>query len=434
MMRDAQRLGFILMLTGVLVFPGALRAQSSAAPPADGATPAPVPAPATTSDPQSTPPNPAAAANSATPGASADSATPAAPGEATTPAANSTAPTSATQASATQASATQASTTPASTTPASGTVVDPVTAAAAADAQDAAKGNPAGSVVHHLAADVSITLGPSWQEFDIGAMPPPTALASYAPPFHLNALLALQNAKNISVLQIATSSNPLIGHDSNWLDSEMHKPSGSGMSVLDLLFYYFAPPTRECIEQVLTQDPKATFAPVPNSGSNNNPSGGAGGSSSDGSGSPVLQVSLACKAPATMMGFFQAQLSGGITFAQTNGGPRAFATIKQFYLAPMERVSIGGMTWFIFEAQRVDPVGPNASTNYNLGGNYQGAQSDYFWAIGAIVPFPFVKDSPRGNQPLIHVAYASVGANGNKHAEFMTLLQRVQVRGSNAGQ
>jgi len=285
-------------------------------------------------------------------------------------------------------------------------------------------------VVHHLAADISISLGSSWLEFDIGAMPPPSALASYAPPFHLNALLALQNAKSNSVLQIATSTNPLIGRDSNWLDAQMHMPSGSGMSVLDLFFYYFFPPTRECIEQVLTQDPKATFAPLPDSAS----TPGAGGSSIDTSSSPVLQVSLACKAPATMMGFFQAQLSGGITFAQTNDGPRAFATIRKFYLAPMEHVNIGGMSWYIFEAQRVDAVGPNASTNYNLAANYQGAQSDYFWAIGAIAPFPFVNDGPRPNQPLIHVAYASVGINGNKHAEFMALLQRVQVRGANAGQ
>jgi hypothetical protein len=301
----------------------------------------------------------------------------------------------------------------------------------AADPQAEAKGESSGGVVHHLAADISITLGPSWQEFDIGSMPPPAAIASYAPPFHLNALLALQNPKNISVLQIATSTNPLIGHDSNWLDTQLHMQSGSGMSVLDLIFYYFFPPSRECIEQVLTQDPKATFAPLPETGSSNN---SGGGNSSDNSGGPVLQVSLACKAPATMLGFFQAQLSSGITFAQANSGPRAFATIKKFYLAPMERVSINGMTWFIFEAQRIDPVGPNASTNYNLGGSYQGAQSDYFWAIGAIAPFPFVTDGPRGNQPLIHVAYASVGANGNKHAEFMALLQKVQVRGATSGQ
>jgi hypothetical protein len=203
----------------------------------------------------------------------------------------------------------------------------------------------------------------------------------------------------------------------------MHMPSGSGMSVLDLIFYYFFPPTSTCIEQVLTQDPKASFAPLP-----------AGSSGSDSSSAPVLQVSLACKPPATLSGFFQSQVSGGITFAQTNDGPRAFADIAKFYLGPMERVAIGGMVWFVFEAQRIDALGPNAGTNFNLTGNLQGAQSDYFWAIGAISPFPWVAESPRGNQPLIHVAYASVGVSGNKHAEFMALLQRVQVKGASAGQ
>lgn len=276
-------------------------------------------------------------------------------------------------------------------------------------------------IVHHLAADVSVALGPNWQEFDVGTIPPPAALGNFAPPFHLTGILALQNAKQVAMLQFATSSNPLIGHDSSWLDSQMHKPSGSGMSVLDLIFYYFFPPSAECIEQVLTQDPKATFAPIPSNGSRN---------STD----PVLQVSLKCKPAATMAGFFAAQVSGGITFAQTNDGPRAFAHIGNFYLAPMDRESIGGMTWFIFEAQRTDPLGANASTNFNLPGNMQGAQSDYFWAIGAISPFPFVNDAPRANQPLIHVAYAGVGANGNKKAEFMSILQRVQVKGAAAGQ
>jgi hypothetical protein len=287
----------------------------------------------------------------------------------------------------------------------------------------AAKDDPSGMLVHHLAADVSVALPAAWQEFDIGSMPPPTAIANYAPPFHLTGILALQNPKQVAMLQFATSSNPLIGHDSNWLDSQMHMPSGSGMSVLDLIFYYFFPPTSTCIEQVLTQDPKATFAPVP--------AGSSGGDSSSG---PVLQVSLACKPPATLAGFFQSQVSGGITFAQTNEGPRAFADIAKFYLGPMERVSIGGMVWFVFEAQRIDPLGPNAGTNFNLAGNLQGAQSDYFWAIGAISPFPWVNDGPRASQSLIHVAYASVGVNGNKHADFLALLQKVQVKGANSAQ
>jgi len=304
--------------------------------------------------------------------------------------------------------------------------------ATATETPAGAKDDAAGTLVHHLAADISVQLPVAWQEIDMGSVPPPTAIATFAPPFHLTGILALQNAKQVAMLQFATSTNPLIGHDSNWLDTQMHLPSGSGMSVLDLIFYYFFPPSTACIDQVLTQDPKATFAPLPDGAASGGSGGNSGSISVNGAGAPVLQVSLACKPPATLLGFFEAQVSSGITFAQTNGGPRAFATIKRFYLAPMEHVNIGGMTWYIFEAQRIDPVGPNASTNYNLGGNLQGAQSDYFWAIGAISPFPFVNDSPRGNQPLIHVGYASVGVSGNKRADFMALLQKVEVKGASA--
>jgi hypothetical protein len=127
-------------------------------------------------------------------------------------------------------------------------------------------------------------------------------------------------------------------------------------------------------------------------------------------------------------------VSSGITFAQTAEGPRAYGKVANFYLAPMDRETIGGMTWFIFEAQRTDPLGANAGATFNLPGNLQGAQSDFFWAIGAISPFPFVGDASRANQPLIHVAYAGVGAQGNKKAEFMGLLQRVQVKGASAGE
>ena len=38
--------------------------------------------------------------------------------------------------------------------------------------------NPADArIVHHLAADVSVALGPNWQEYDIGSVPPPMAIA-----------------------------------------------------------------------------------------------------------------------------------------------------------------------------------------------------------------------------------------------------------------
>ena len=54
--------------------------------------------------------------------------------------------------------------------------------------------------------------------------------------------------------------------------------------------------------------------------------------------------------------FYSAQVSSGITFAQTNSGPRAYGVIRDFYLAPMEQADISGITFFSFEAQREGPV------------------------------------------------------------------------------
>jgi len=146
-----------------------------------------------------------------------------------------------------------------------------------------------------------------------------------------------------------------------------------------------------------------------------------------------LQVTYACRHDVTLQGFFGAQVSSGITFVQTNEGPRAYGMTAQFYLAPMERVTSPGMTWFVFSAQRVNPVTPGASAHFNLPTNLQGAQAEFYWAIGAVSPFPWVYDGGRPNQQLIHMAYAGVGLGGNKRVEFMALLQKVQARGASAG-
>ena len=290
------------------------------------------------------------------------------------------------------------------------------TAGAQASAGAAAGESAARLIEHGITNGVSVELPLAWTEFKPGDAP--VALAPYSPPFHLGGILALQNLQANAIVQFATSDNPLLGHDANWLDGQMHMPSGSGMSMIDLLFYYFVPPSASCINEALTNNARASFAPAPNSASTDAP--------------PVLQVSYACRHEVTLEGFFGAQVSSGITFVQTNEGPRAYGTTPQFYLAPMERVTSPGMTWFVFEAQRVNPVTPGASAHFNLPANLQGAQADFYWAIGAVNPFPWVYDGGRTNQQLIHMAYAGVGLGGNKRAEFMALLQRVQARGASA--
>ena len=293
-------------------------------------------------------------------------------------------------------------------------LIDISRAGAQAPATETAGQLAVGGVTHGIANGVSISLAPAWRELDPGRAAPPDALAPYAPPFHLGGILAMENPQQFAILQFATSDNPLVGHDPNWLDSEMHMPAGSGMSVLDLLFYYFFPPDGACINEVMGTTEGASFAPAPGSTSSSAP--------------PVLQVSYHCRHEATLSGFFGAQLSSGITFVQTNDGPRAYGMMAQFYLAPTERLTSPDMTWYVFEALRTSPVSQGAAAHFNLPVNLQGEQADFFWAIGAVSPFPWVRDGARANQPLIHVAFAAIGTGGNRRAEFLALLQKVQAR------
>ena len=292
----------------------------------------------------------------------------------------------------------------------------PATRAQAA-ASAAAGESAARTITHAITNDVSVELPVAWGEFNPGDAP--AALGPYSPPFHLGGILALQNLPANAIVQFATSDNPLLGRDANWLDGQMHMPSGSGMSLVDFLFYYFFPPSESCIDQAMSNNARASFAPSPDNSSSDAP--------------PVLQVTYACRHDVTLQGFFGAQVSSGITFVQTNEGPRAYGMTAQFYLAPMERATSPGMTWFVFSAQRVNPVTPGASAHFNLPTNLQGAQAEFYWAIGAVSPFPWVYDGGRPNQQLIHMAYAGVGLGGNKRAEFMALLQKVQARGVGAG-
>jgi hypothetical protein len=290
------------------------------------------------------------------------------------------------------------------------------TSGAQAAASAAAGESAARTITHGITNDVSVELPVAWSEFNPGDAP--AALGPYAPPFHLGGILALQNLPASAIVQFATSDNPLLGHDANWLDGQMHQPSGSGISLVDFLFYYFFPPSAACINEAMANNARASFAPSPNSSSSDAP--------------PVLQVTYACRHDVNLQGFFGAQVSSGITFVQTNEGPRAYGMTAQFYLAPMERVTSPGMTWFVFSAQRVNPVTPGASAHFNLPVSLQGAQAEFYWAIGAVSPFPWVYDGGRPNQQLIHMAYAGVGLGGNRRAEFMALLQKVQARGASS--
>lgn len=220
----------------------------------------------------------------------------------------------------------------------------------------------------------------------------------------------LENSPQNAVLLLGLSDNPLVGHDGYWLDAQMHAPSGSGMSMLDLLFYFLFPPSQSCMENALQNYTNATMTPNPSDAQ------------------PLLRVTYGCPHPDTVSGFYSAQVSTGITFVQTNDGPRAYGEIRDFYLAPMEQADISGMTFFIFDAQRQGQIGPGAINHYHLPASLQGGKAEFFWAIGAPSPFPFVADATRSGLPLLHVAYAAASLAPNNKPDFVKLLHGIRLK------
>jgi len=259
---------------------------------------------------------------------------------------------------------------------------------------------------YSLTSSYSVTLSGGWAATSESSVPPPAPLSPYAP-FHLSGNLVLANASRGAILQFAVSNNPFIGHDAYWLDTQMHSPGSSGMSLLDLLFYYFFPPSDACIHEVLT-----TYAPA----SRVSPMDGP----------PYMQVYYSCPLSDTLSDFYAAQVSAGVTFQLTDNGTRVLAPVGAFYVAPMEQVDESGMTFFVFEAQGMNGVPADAAGRFHLPENAPGGQPDFFWAIGAPSPFPFVADADRKDVEILHVAYARLGVDADARAEFLDVLRQIR--------
>jgi hypothetical protein len=255
---------------------------------------------------------------------------------------------------------------------------------------------------------VSIDLGLNWKPSGAGNAAPPAGLGPYAPSFRFNQILFLTNEHQYTMLQLATSDNPLIGHDAYWLDTQMHSTGATGMSLPDYLFFLFLPPSHNCMNDVLAKIADARRAPDP-----------AGGEFAQ----SELQVTYSCSYSPSLSDFYSQQLTTGITFRQSLDGPRAYGDFKNLELPPMEQVDFSGMTFFVFEASSREQISENAVHYFNLPAETQGLHADFFWAVGTTSPFPFTADPTRKNTPIIHLAYA--GAGPNRRTDFLRILQRI---------
>ncbi len=264
-----------------------------------------------------------------------------------------------------------------------------------------------------LLSGASIDASPDWIEREQMPLPPSPRLAPFAPQVTFLEFMALENPKMHSALRIATTTNPFLGGDEVALDVQMHDAVGSGNGLADYLFYFFFSPPRDCLDGGSEAYRKArSQAELPDQTAV----------------SPDVSIRTDCKHPPTLAGFYSRQLSPGVLFQVTNGVELAGGIYPEFYLTPMEKLEANGLTFYVFEAQGRMQLDLATVDHFNLPDEMQGAQADFFWAVGAPSPFPFYRDPQRKNVPLIQVAYAGIGLGPDKRGIFMRLLRQVRSR------
>jgi hypothetical protein len=256
----------------------------------------------------------------------------------------------------------------------------------------------------------SIDVSPDWIEREQMPLPPSPRLAQFAPQVTFLEFMALENPEMHSVLRIATTTNPFLGGDEVALDLQMHGAAGSGNGLADYLFYFFFSPPRDCLDGGSEAYKRARSQPeLPDRTTV----------------SPDLSIRTDCKHPPTLAGFYSRQLSPGVLFQVTNGVELAGGIYPEFYLTPMEKVEANGLTFYVFEAQGRMRLDLATVYDFNLPDEMQGAQADFFWAVGAPSPFPFFRDPQRKNVQVFQVAYAGIGLGPDKRDVFMRLLRQV---------
>jgi hypothetical protein len=265
-----------------------------------------------------------------------------------------------------------------------------------------------------LRSGVSIDVSRDWIQHDSKETPPSPPLARFAPPFTFLEFTELENPRTHSALRIGTTNNVFLGQDEVVLDTQMlhtqmHDGEGSANSLLDYLFYFFFPPPRDCLDGGAEA---SRLARVKMSVDQN-------------TAAPDLSIQADCHFAPTMAEFYAGQLSSGVQFQATNGVEKVGGIYRQFYFPPMEKLESNGLTFYVFEAQGQTQFDLPTLDYFNFPDDLQGTQTDYFWAVGALSPFPFYLDPQRKNVTVIQVAYAGVGFGPNERGYFMGLLRQM---------
>jgi len=190
----------------------------------------------------------------------------------------------------------------------------------------------------------------------------------------------------------------------------MHEQPSSGRGLLNYLSYFFFPPPAHCVEQAFADYGRAISKSKPDENAD-------------------VSIVANCQYLPTLPDFYSEQLSHGLVFRPVSGPESVDSTWGEFYLPSVEQVEINGLTFFVYEAQGLEQLTLETARQFNLPEDLQGTQVDFFWAIGAPSPFPFMVDETHRNVPLIHVVYAGADLGGNQRPVFMKLLQKVTAPG-----
>jgi hypothetical protein len=267
-----------------------------------------------------------------------------------------------------------------------------------------------------LRSGVSMDVSRDWVRRDSIEMPPSPPLARFAPPVTFLEFTELENPRTHSAFRIGTTNNVFLGQDEVALDTQMLQTqmqdgTGSANSVLDYLFYFFFPPPRACLDGGAEAFRVARVQV----------------SANQETGAPDLSIRTDCHYAPTLADFYSSQLSSGVEFQVTNGVPKVGGIYPQFYFSPMEKVESNGITFYVFEAQGQTQFDISTLNYFKFPDDLQGAQTDYFWAVGAPSPFPFYLDLQKKNETLIQVAYAGSGLGPNERGYFMGLLRQIHL-------
>lgn len=265
---------------------------------------------------------------------------------------------------------------------------------------------PAGMRGFSLNDRALVSLPADWAERHSDNLPPPFLLAGSAPRLVFSDLLALENRDTWEVLKIGVSENSFVGSNPAALEDHVHA------SGLNYLFYFFFPPSRNCLARAKAALESAEAVEEARHKDDE-----------DKKQRQTVSITQNCQATATPLDFYAAQVSSGLTF---NSEGRSRGLFRPFYIPPTERLELDGKTFFIFEAQGQSYVDQPELDFFNLPNDKQGARAYLFWAVGADTPFPFVFDPVRKNVQLVHVAYACLNSNGLARPAFLEKLRSLR--------